>query len=63
MFYEVIPKGKVEALTYDYDDPLSVGQIVVVPVGRRSVPGVVVKKVAQPNFKTKKILKVLYSKP
>lgn len=63
MFYEVIPKGKVEALTYDYDNSLSVGQIVVVPVGKRSVPGLVVKKVAQPNFKTKKILKVLYSKP
>ena len=53
----------MEELTYDFDGSLSVGQIVVVPVGRRNVPGVVVKKVAQPNFKTKSILKVLYSKP
>ena len=64
MFYEVIPEGKVEALTYDFDDgSLSSGQIVLVPVGRRVVPGVIVKKVAQPDFKTKSILKVLYSKP
>ena len=53
----------MEGLTYDFDDSLLPGQIVVVPVGRRQVPGVVVKKVAQPDFKTRAILKVLYSKP
>ncbi len=63
MFYEVIPEGKVEAFIYDYDDSLSAGQIVTVPIGKRVVPGIVVKKVAQPKFKTKSILKVLYSKP
>ena len=63
MFYEVIPEGKVEALTYDFDDSLSAGQIVLVPIGKRKAPGVVIKKVAQPDFPTKSILKVLYSKP
>ncbi len=63
MYYEVIPEGKVERLTYDFDDSLSPGQIVMVPVGRRVLPGVIIKKVAQPNFKTRSILKVLYSKP
>ncbi|MDO5451820.1 MAG: DEAD/DEAH box helicase family protein [Candidatus Saccharibacteria bacterium] len=63
MFYEVIPEGKTEELTYSCDSSLLPGQIVMVPVGRRTVPGVVVKKVAQPDFKTKAILKVLYSKP
>ncbi len=53
----------MEALTYDYDDSLLPGQIVLVPLGKRVVPGVVVKKVAQPDFETKKILQVLYSKP
>ena len=53
----------MEALTYDFGDSLLAGQIVTVPIGRRVVPGVVVKKVAQPAFKTKSILKVLYSKP
>ena len=63
MFYEVIPEGKVEGLTYDFDGSLLPGQIVTVPVGKRVVPGIVIKKVAQPDFKTKSVLKVLYSKP
>ena len=63
MFYEVIPEGKVETLTYNYNDSLLPGQIVTVPIGRRVVPGVIVKKVAQPNFATKTILNILYSKP
>ena len=63
MFYEVVPKGKVEVLTYDFDGSLLPGQIVMVPLGKRLVPGVVMKKVVQPDFKTKTIAKVLYSKP
>ena len=53
----------MEELTYSFDGSLLPGQIVQVPIGRRVVPGIVVKKVAQPDFKTKSILKVLYSKP
>ena len=53
----------MEALTYDFSDSLLPGQIVGVPVGRRNVSGVVIKKVVQPDFKTKSILKVLYTKP
>ena len=63
MYYEVIPEGRTEELTYFHDGSLSVGQIVLVPVGRREVPGVVVKKVVQPDFKCRAILKVLYAKP
>ncbi len=63
MFYEVAPEGKVGAFIYDFSDSLLPGQIVLVPVGKRTVPGVVLKKVAQPDFKTKSILEVLYSKP
>ena len=63
MFYEVIPEGKLEGLTYNYADSLLPGQMVLVPIGRRVVPGVVIKKVVQPDFKTREILKVLYSKP
>ena len=62
MYYEVVPEGKVGRLTYSFDDSLMPGAIVLVPLGRRTVPGVVVKKVTQPNFKTKAILKVLYTK-
>ncbi len=53
----------MEVLTYGSDDSLLPGQIVLVPIGKRKVPGVVFKKVAQPDFKTRAILKVLYSKP
>lgn len=53
----------METLTYSSDDSLLPGQIVLVPIGKRKVPGVVFKKVAQPDFKTRAILKVLYSKP
>ncbi len=53
----------MEPLVYSYDDSLLIGQIVLVPLTSRQVPGIVVKKVAQPKFKTKLILKVLYSKP
>ncbi|MBR3236123.1 primosomal protein N' [Candidatus Saccharibacteria bacterium] len=62
MYYEVIPEGRTEALTYDFDDSLVPGQIVMVPISRRVMPGLVVKKVAQPDFQTKSISKVLYSK-
>ena len=62
MFYEVMPVGKVGILTYDFCDSLLPGQIVLVPVGRRVVPGIVIKKVKQPNFKTKTISKILYTK-
>ena len=50
-------------LTYESNNSLVPGQIVVVPLGRGKAVGVVSKKVAQPNFATKKILQVLYSKP
>lgn len=74
MFYEVIPaKGGVrDRLTYFYDrdslsgeitpEELQVGQIVAVPLMRGVVPGIIAKKVAQPDFKCKSISKILYSK-
>lgn len=75
MFYEVIPaKGGVrDRLTYFYDrdslsgeiapEELQVGQVVAVPLMRGIVPGIIAKKVAQPNFECKSISKILYSKP
>ena len=65
MFYEVIPgrNGLGEALTYDFDSLLKPGTLVEIPIGKAKAPGIVSKKVAQPDFKTKTITKVLYSKP
>jgi len=53
----------VGGLTYYFNNSLLPGSIVLVPLGRRTVPGVVVKKVVQPDFKTRAILKVLYTQP
>ena len=67
MFYEVLVGrrfGQSEGiLTYSSDVSLLAGQIVVVPLGRAEACGIVVKKVVQPDFVTKPILKILYSKP
>ena len=67
MFYEVIPKkvfGKGDGfLTYSSDESLLPGQIVIIPLGKGTTIGVVYKKVVQPNFPTKKIIKLLYSTP
>ena len=67
MFYEVIPGRNFgrggEVLTYASEVALAPGTIVEVPLGRRQAPGVVVKKVTQPDFPTKPISQILYSKP
>ena len=67
MFFEVMlgrgVGGLDGVLTYYFDDSLASGTIVEVPVGKMTVPGVIVKKVVQPSFKCKKIVRILYSKP
>ncbi len=66
MYYEVMPAkryGREGALTYESDDSLFAGQIVEIPLGRGKCAGIALKKVAQPDFACKKILKVFYSKP
>ncbi len=67
MYYEVIPgreAGRIEtSLTYFCDNSLVAGTIVEIPVGRKRSTGVVVKKVAQPEFKCREITRILYTKP
>ncbi len=67
MFYEVIPEKVFRkdsgVLTYSFDSPLKIGQIVEIPLGKSTTVGIVTKKVAQPNFATKPITKILYTKP
>ena len=66
-FYEVSPVGIVgkdfEVLTYSFSDMLAVGMVVEIPVGKRKFVGVVMKKVPEPDFETKEILRVLYDRP
>ena len=67
MFYEVIPtklfRQDAGILTYSSDTALAPGQIVVIPLGKKEVPGIVLKKTKKPDFKTKPIAKVLYDSP
>ncbi|MBQ8156282.1 primosomal protein N' [Candidatus Saccharibacteria bacterium] len=67
MFYEVIPGRNIgkglDVLTYAFDDSLPTGTLVEIPIGHTRAAGIVVKKVAQPNFACKKISRILYSKP
>ena len=67
MFYEVIlgkAMGKgASKLTYASSLPLEPGMIVEVPLNKGKAPGVVLKKVVQPDFQCKEITRILYSKP
>lgn len=66
-YYEVIPgssqfHGKT-ALTYCSSLELPIGSVVVVPLRRASVLGVVVAKVEKPKFATKEIAKPVIKEP
>ncbi len=66
MYYEVIPVRRLGGdgvLTYKSSDSLLPGQIVEVPLGRAKTVAIVSKKVAQPDFACKEILRIIYSKP
>ncbi|MBQ8985305.1 primosomal protein N' [Candidatus Saccharibacteria bacterium] len=67
MYVEVIlGKGVgrgASTLTYFSSLPVDIGAIVEVPLMRGKAPAVVVRKVAQPDFKCREISKILYSKP
>ena len=67
MFFEVIPtevyRNGGGALTYDFDQPLRPGQIVLIPLGKKTVTGIVWREVKKVDFPTKSILKVLLPTP
>ncbi len=59
MYYEVAPLSIVRAessvFTYSSDLTLSVGQLVTIPVGKKSLTGLVIRAVKQPSYMTKPI--------
>ena len=67
MFYEVIPtkifRSNSNALTYQSELELQPGHIVIIPLGRTSCSGIVLKKVIKPSFPCKSITKLLYATP
>ncbi|MCL1839905.1 primosomal protein N' [Candidatus Saccharibacteria bacterium] len=66
-YYEVAPtkifRASSDILTYEHDQPLSPGTIVIIPLGKKTVPGLLVKQVKKPRFPTKPIEKILYDQP
>lgn len=56
-YYHVIPAAIAHAehgvLTYESETDVAIGSIVAVPLGRRTVAGVVVRQVSKPDFPTK----------
>ncbi len=67
MFFEVMPtevyRADGGALTYSSDQKLQPGQIVLIPVGRRQVPGIILKRVPAVNFPTKPITRLIHPLP
>lgn len=67
MFFEVIPteiyRSGGGALTYSSEQKLLPGQIVLIPLGRKIVTGVIYRRVAQVDFPTKPITKLLCPTP
>lgn len=66
-FYEVSPVGIVgkdfDTLTYSSKEALRPGNLVEISVGKKVIPGVIIKKVNQPNFETKEISGLLFDIP
>jgi len=58
-YYEVAPlravRGVKHAYTYHADLVLAVGQIVTIPLGTKTYPGVVLEQVEKPAYDTKPI--------
>ena len=67
MYFEVIPtevfRANSGALTYQSDQELLPGQIVLIPLGNRTVTGVVLRKITKVNFPTKPITRILHPCP
>jgi primosomal protein N' (replication factor Y) len=66
-YYEVCPtkifRAGSDFLTYESEANLKIGTIILVPLGKSTIPAVIFKKVAKPDFATKPISKTLYDTP
>ncbi|MEO5949251.1 MAG: hypothetical protein ABIP74_02520, partial [Candidatus Saccharimonas sp.] len=66
-YFEVAPlrvvRGVQHTYTYQSTDELSVGQLVVIPLGKQSCVGLVVTVVTKPQYDTRQILESLIVAP
>lgn len=66
-YYEVAPNQIVRAgsaaFTYSSDALLSVGQLVIIEVGKKALTGVVLRKTNQPSFAVKPVTSLIETSP
>lgn len=66
-YYEVAPNQIIRAnsssFTYSSSSVLSVGQIVVIEVGKKALSGIVLRRVAKPHYETKPITTLIETSP
>ncbi len=66
-YYLVAPikvfRQNSDQLTYHSDENLKPGHIVIIPLGKKTIPGVIIKKTKKPDFKTKAIARIIYQTP
>lgn len=66
-YYEVAPNQLIRAgsatFTYGSKSPLAIGTLVVIQVGKKDLPGVVIKEVAKPSYTTKLITTIIDTQP
>ncbi len=58
-----IVRSDAQSFTYSFQDKLNIGTVVVVPVGKSEIVGVVIAKVDRPDFKVKPIAKIVTENP
>lgn len=65
-FYIIAPTIRVHNegyFTYQSEEQLSIGAIVMIPIGKKTTPGIVITEVKKPSFATKTILKQIVDTP
>jgi len=66
-YYEVAPNQIIRpgssVFTYASEQSLSVGQIVVIEVGKKQMVGIIMRTAKQPSYKTKPVLSVIEQTP
>lgn len=66
-YYEVAPNQIVRAgssvFTYSSSEPVEIGAIVIIEVGKKEMTGVVISETTKPSYATKPMSKVIYDTP
>ncbi len=65
-YYLIAPTARVHSdgyFTYSSEKDLKIGSIVMVEIGKKKSPGVVIEKTKKPSFKTKPIIEAVEARP